>query len=260
MRSPLGAGAAHAAVLDDPFAFRFRYVYIDSKKPYDLYTRLRCLQRAVHIRLPWEGPARSHKKPWFRKPSFVLSRLIERFLAADGQNALGTKVSQKPKYSSSFLPCQSLLLTNELRSTPYLRGNATPEPRRRRSKCAVAARLWSSCTPYGLRNSERKSHAAVRARLAHTPLEWRATGAGRAVRSLCLCAASGCHAPRDAAQAGQDLVHTVVSSVCVHTYRLNVQTCRSAEMASSELHGGCFPRHPRALRVAVAAGVFVLPG
>ena len=70
--------------------------------------QVRCALAAgghVHIRLPWEGPVRIRSL----KPPLV--RLIERFLAADGQNALGTKVSQKPKYSSSFLPCQSLLLT-----------------------------------------------------------------------------------------------------------------------------------------------------
>ena len=64
-----------------------------------------------HIRLPPVGPVRirSTVRPFATCLTCVFA--YRRFLAADGQNALGTKVSQKPKYSSSFLPCQSLLLT-----------------------------------------------------------------------------------------------------------------------------------------------------
>jgi hypothetical protein len=76
----------------------------------------------THIRLPWEGPVCTRSLGF---ASFFLSRLIERFLAADGQNALGTKVSQKPKYSSSFLPCQSLLLTLRALRVTQIIGRST---------------------------------------------------------------------------------------------------------------------------------------
>ena len=89
----------------DPFAFRlYRFYKSRTTKGYAAYSAQYTLGspgRVPRVRIRSLGFAS-------RALSRLLSRLIERFLAADGQNALGTKVSQKPKYSSSFLPCQSL--------------------------------------------------------------------------------------------------------------------------------------------------------
>ena len=84
-----------------------------------------CAESLSHIRLPPVGSVRI-RRPFAQGSLFCDLRFsYRRFLAADGQNALGTKVSQKPKYSSSFLPCQSLLLTLRALRVTQIIGRST---------------------------------------------------------------------------------------------------------------------------------------